>query len=94
MVKKLGSIVVAALLALSFVGSVLADEIKGKITKVDGGGREITVKGKDKEVKVSISSSRTAFEGIGGRGDLKEGLDVTVEYADGAAKKVSVKKAK
>lgn len=94
MVTKLLGLVAAALLSLSFAGSVLADEIKGKITKVGGGGREITVKAKDKEVTVKISGSRTTIEGVGDRSELKEGQSVAVEYSGDAAKKVSVKKSK
>ena len=94
MLRKLWSLVVVALLAISFAGSVLADEIKGKITKVGGGGREITVKAKDKEITVKISGSRTTLEGVGDRSELKEGQSVAVEYAGDSAKKVSVKKGK
>jgi len=94
MIRKLLSLVAVALLTLSFAGSVLADEIKGKITKVGGGGREITVKSKDKEVTLSISGSRTTVEGVGDRSEFKEGQSVTVEYSGGAASKVSVAKGK
>ncbi|HWP59179.1 MAG TPA: hypothetical protein VNL14_14895 [Candidatus Acidoferrales bacterium] len=85
----------AALLALSFAGSVLAEEMKGKITKVGGGGREVTVKSKDgKEVTVKISGSRTKLEGVGDRSELKEGQSVTLEHDGGEAKKITVKAAK
>ena len=94
MVRKLFSLVAVALLALSFAGSVLADEIKGKITKVGGEGREITVKSKDKEVTVKISGSRTTVEGVGDRSEFKEGQSVTVTYSGDAASKVSVAKGK
>jgi hypothetical protein len=94
MFGKLSSLIVVALLAIAFAGSVLADEIKGKITKVGGGGREITVKAKDKEVTVKISGSRTTLEGIGDRSEFKEGQSVTVEYSGDSAKKVSVRKGK
>lgn len=94
MVRKLLNIALVALFTLSFAGSVLADEIKGKISKVGGGGREITVKAKDKEVTVKISGSRTTLEGVGDRSEFKEGQSVTVEYSGDAAKKVSVMKGK
>lgn len=94
MVRKLWSLVAVALFTLSLTGLVLADEIKGKITKVGTGGREITVKAKDKEVTVKISGSRTTLEGIGDRSEFKEGQSVTVEYSGEDAKKVSVRKGK
>jgi hypothetical protein len=92
MVRKLFSLVAVALLTLSFAGSVFADEIKGKITKVGGEGREITVKSKDKEVSVKVSGSKTTLEGVADRSALKEGQSVTVEYSGDAASKVSVAK--
>ena len=94
MIRKLFSLVAVALLTLSFAGSVFADEIKGKISKVGGEGREITVKSKDKEVTVKISGSRTSLEGIGDRSEFKEGQSVTVDYSGDEAKKVTVRKAK
>jgi len=94
MVRKLFGLVAAVLLALSFAGSLLADEITGTITKVEVEGRKITVKGKDKEVTVGISGSRTKLEGIGDRSEFKQGQNVTVEYSGDDAKKVTVKKAK
>lgn len=90
MFRKLWSLVAVVLLTLSLAGSVSADEIKGKITKVEGGGRKITVKAKDKEVTVGISGSRTTLEGIGDRSEFKEGQSVTVEYSGDDAKKVKV----
>lgn len=94
MVRKLLNIAFVALFTLAFAGSVLADEIKGKISKVGNDGREITVKAKDKEVTVKISGSRTTLEGISDRSEFKDGQSVTVEYSGDAAKKVSVKKGK
>ena len=94
MMKKLLSLVAVALLTLSFAGSVFADQIQGKITKVGGEGREITVKSKDKEVTVKVSGSRTKMDGIGDRGELKEGQNVTVEFSGDEATKLSVQKAK
>jgi len=94
MFKQFATFAAAALIALSFVGSVLADEIKGKITKVEGGGRKITVKAKDKEVTLGISGSRTTLQGVGDRSELKEGQSVTVDYSGDSAKKISVSKGK
>jgi hypothetical protein len=79
MVRKLLSIVAAALLTLSLAELVQADEVAGNITKVGEEGRSITVKSSDKEVIVNISGSRTTLEGVGSRSDLKVGQDVTVE---------------
>jgi type IV pilus biogenesis protein CpaD/CtpE len=94
MIKKLSSLVAAALLALSLAGVAQADEISGSITKVGEGGRSITVKAKDKEITVNISGSRTALDGVGNRADLKEGQNVTVEYKGEDASKVKVTKTK
>jgi len=94
MVKKLLSIVAAALLTLSLAGLVQADEVTGSITKVGDEGRSITVKSKDKEVTVSISGSRTTLDGVGKRSELKVGQNVTVEYKGDAASKIKVTKAK
>lgn len=94
MLKQFTALAAAALLALSFVGSVLADEIKGKITKVEGGGRKITVKSKEKEVTLGISGSRTTLEGVGDRSELKEGQNVAVDYSGDSAKKITVSKGK
>jgi len=79
MVRKLLSIVAAALLTLSLAELVQADEVAGNITKVGEERRSITVKSSDKEVIVNISGSRTTLEGVGSRSDLKVGQDVTVE---------------
>jgi hypothetical protein len=93
MMRQLLSLVAAALFSLSLAGSVLAEEIMGKITKVGEEGREITVKSKDgKETTVKISGSRTSLEGAKSRGDLKAGQSVTVEHAGGEAKKIKVTK--
>ncbi len=95
MVRKLSTYLVAVLLTLSFAGSLPAEEMKGKIAKVDNGGREITVKSKDgKELTVKISGSRTKLEGVGDRSELKEGQSVTVDHDGGSATKIMVKAAK
>ncbi len=93
MLKRLLSLVAAGFLVLSFAGSVLAEQVKGKITKVEDEGRNITVKAKDgKEVKIKISGSRTELDGIGDRSEFKAGQSVTAEVEGGEAKKVKVTK--
>lgn len=93
MLKAILSFFATALLSLSLIGSVVADEVKGKISKVGNEGREITIKAKDgKEVTVKISGSRTTIDGVKSRSDLKEGQSVTVEYEKDDAKKVMVTK--
>jgi len=83
----------AVVMSLALAGSVFADEVKGKITKVGEGGRDITVSTKDgKETKVSISGSRTKIEGVKGREELKAGQNVTVDHDGGQAKTVKVEK--
>ncbi len=83
----------AVIVSLSLAGSVVAEELKGKITKVGSEGREITVAGPGgKEVKVSISGSRTTIEGVKSRDDLKAGQNVTVEHEGGQAKTIKVTK--
>ena len=81
------------LLSLGLAGVGFADETMGKITKVNNGGREITIQAKGgKEVTVKISGSRTTLDGVKSRGDLKAGQNVTVEHDGDAAKKVKVTK--
>ncbi|HSE87308.1 MAG TPA: hypothetical protein VLJ79_13880 [Candidatus Binatia bacterium] len=93
MLKAILSFFATALLSLSLIGSVVADEVKGKISKVGNEGREITIKAKDgKEITVKISGSRTTIDGVKSRSDLKEGQSVTVEYEKDDAKKVMVTK--
>ena len=78
---------------LSLVGSALAEEVKGTISKVSEEGREISVKDKaGKTVDVKISGSRTTIEGVKSRSDLKEGQSVTVEHEKGEAKNIKVAK--
>ena len=93
MIQGVLSFFAIALLALFMTGSAVAEEVKGKITKVGNEGREITVKSKDgKEVSVKISGSRTSIEGVKGRSELKAGQSVTVDHDKGDAKKVMVTK--
>jgi outer membrane lipoprotein SlyB len=91
MVKRLPSLLVAALVTFAFAGSVLAETMQGTLSKVDR--REVTVKSKDgKEVTLSVSGSRTKVEGVGDRSELKVGQKVTVEHDGGEAKMIKVSK--
>jgi hypothetical protein len=93
MLQKLLGSFIAVLFTVCLTGSVYAEEVAGKISKVGDDGREISVKSKDgKEVTVKISGSRTTFDGVKSRSDLKEGQSVTVEHEKGKAKKVKVTK--
>ena len=57
MLKGMLSLLATALLTLSLAAPLVADEIKGKITKVGKKGEKITVKTKgDKEVTVKIAA--------------------------------------
>ena len=81
MIKKLLSFVVVALLTAFVAGSVLAEEIEGKISKIENSGRTVTVKAKDgKEVTLRISSGATTIEGISDRSEFAEGQNVKVTY--------------
>jgi hypothetical protein len=75
---------------MSFVASVIADELLGVITKVDISGKKLTVleKDTDKEVTVTINDST---EQVAKGGDLVkvdlEKLDAGVKKAQDAGKK-------
>lgn len=91
--RSMSILAAVVIVSLSLAGSVVAEELKGKITKVGSEGREITVAGPGgKEVKVSISGSRTTIEGVKSRDDLKAGQNVTVEHEGGQAKTIKVTK--
>jgi hypothetical protein len=94
MLKKTFSILGALLVSASLALSVMAaDMVKGTISKVEDEGRAIVVKTKDgKDVKMKISGSRTALEGIGDRSEFKAGQSVSAEVDGGEAKKVKVTK--
>lgn len=93
MLKGLLGFFAVGVFTLVLTGSLVAEEVKGKITKVGDEGREITVKAKDgKEVSVKISGSRTTIDGVKNRAALKEGQNVTVDHEKGEAKKVMVTK--
>ena len=72
-----------AAMALVFVGSVIADELLGVITKVNVEDKQITVveKDTDKEIKVKITDDTVQ---VSKKGDRK----VDLEKLDGFVKKV------
>ena len=93
MLQKVLSSCSVVLVTVCLAGSLYAEEVAGKISKVGNGGREITVKSKaGKEVTVKISGSRTTLDGVKSRSELKEGQSVSVEHEGGDAKKVKVTK--
>lgn len=93
MLRKTTYILSAGLLTLSLAGAVLADQVKGTISKVEDEGREIIVKDEGgKEMSVKISGSRTKLDGVKARSDLKEGQNVSVEHEKGEAKTIKVSK--
>ena len=95
MLKKLLSLAAVALLTLSFAGSVLAEPVKGKVTKVENDGRAVTVDNGGKSVTLRISGSSTELSGVGDRGEIKAGMMVSGEYDPGdrnTASKLKVSK--
>ncbi len=78
--KKILVVLVAVMFAISLVGiAFAANEVSGKITKMDG--NKLTIKTMDKDVTVEVQSAK----------DLKVGDEVVVK--DGVAKKAEKKKA-
>lgn len=73
MMKKILVVLVAVMFTIGLVGLAFADEVSGKITKIDG--NKLTIKTKDKDVTVEVKSAK----------DLKVGDEVMVK--DGVAKK-------
>jgi len=97
MVKKILSLIAVAMFTLSLAGSVLAAEIKGKVTGIEREGRYVTIKSKDgMTVKVRISGSSTELNGVGDRSEIMEGQRITATYDEGDDRKtasaVTVKK--
>jgi hypothetical protein len=93
MVRGLVRLLSIGVLTLSLGGFAFADEVKGTISKVGEEGRDIKIKDSDgKELEVKISATRTKFEGVKGRADLKEGQSVTVDHEKGEAKNIKVAK--
>jgi hypothetical protein len=92
MVKKLLSLVSAVALSLSFVGLGLAEDFRGRISKVENDGRTVTIRNRDgKEVTVRVSSGDTTLEGISERSELKEGLSVNVTFDENDERKTASK---
>ena len=90
MVRKLASLVLVALFTVSLAGSVLAADIKGKVSGVEREGRYITVKSKDgKEVKVRISNSSTDLSGVGDRSEIAVGSKVSAKYDESDDRKTA-----
>lgn len=77
----LRKIVCAAVALVVCVGIVLADELKGKVEKVDAekGVVSVKVEGKEKAVNVKVGKD-TKIEGVTGVKDIKTGANVTVTY--------------
>ena len=95
MFKKLLTLAAVSLLTLSFAGAVLADPVKGKVTKVENDGRAVTVMSGKKEITLRISGSGTELSGVGDRGGIKVGMTVSGEYDPGdrnTASKLKVSK--
>ena len=92
MVKKLLSLIAVALFTLSLVGSVLAADIRGRITKVENDGRLVCVTPRGgEEVCVRVSGSGTTLEGVGDRSEFKEGQRVNVTYDENDDRKTASK---
>ena len=95
MFKKLLSLAAVALLTLSIAGSVMADPVKGKVTKVERDGRAVHVDSGGKVIELRISGSGTELEGVGDRGEIAVGMMVEGEYDPGdrnTASKLKVSK--
>jgi hypothetical protein len=81
MLRKLfGTLAVAVVLC---VGAVLADEIKGTITKVDVDGKKVTVKVDDKETTYDVADDAK----IAGRGKNPGTLKTLAAAVDKAGDK-------
>lgn len=77
MLRKLFGILAVAVVLC--VGAVLADEIKGTITKVDVDGKKVTVKTGDKETTYDVADD-AKLPGRQGKGTLKT-LSTAVDKA-------------
>lgn len=78
-----------AAMALVIVGSVIADELLGTITKVDVEGKKITVveKETDKEIQIKITDDTKQVSKKGERAVDLEKLDSFVKKVQDAGKK-------
>ena len=91
--------VVAGFVAMAFVGSVIASELLGVISKVDVEGKKITImeKDTDKEVVVKITDDTKAVQKKKGESEPSlvevnlEKLETKFKKAEDAGKKISVK---
>ncbi len=90
MVKKLFSLIAVALFTLSLAGSVLAADIKGKVTGIEREGRLVTIKSEGgTTVTVRISGSSTELNGVGDRSEIMEGQSITATYDEGDDRKTA-----
>jgi hypothetical protein len=81
MMRKLfGTLAVAVVLCVS---AVVADEIKGKITKVDVDAKKITVSVDGKDTEYTVSDDAKLPAGKGGKAGTLKGLAQRVEKAGG-----------
>jgi hypothetical protein len=72
--------VLALALVLCF-GAVLADEVKGRITKIDPDKKEVTVSVDGKEMVYKVDDDAKLPEGKGGKATTLKGLARRVEKA-------------
>lgn len=86
MVRKLFGVLAVALLLC--VSAVLADEIRGRITKVDEDAKTVTVMTKDGEKTIHVADD-AKLPGKGGKGTL-EGLKKRVEKAGDKGVKATI----
>ncbi len=92
MVKKLSSLFALGLFTLSLVGSVLAEDFRGRIAKVENDGRSITLRKRDgKEVNVRVSGRGSPLEGASDRSELAEGQRVNVTFDENEERKTASK---
>jgi hypothetical protein len=92
MVKRLLRLAVVVLFSIAVTGSAFATMIKGKVTNVENEERPA----KDgKKATLRVGGSGTALEGVGDRGEIKEGMraDAGFDSGDGnTAKALKVNK--
>lgn len=82
-----------------FAGIILADELKGKITKIDAEKKTVTVSvdGKDKDLKIADDAKvlnadgKDVKDGIKSK-DLHEGCEVVVQCKDDMVSEIKLGK--
>src|SRR5262249_5740683 len=82
-IPMLRRFVAAFVVLLALVGLSLADEFKGKITKVEADKNNITVKASDKEESFRVGRRAKILNDKGDEikiGDLKVDSEVTIKY--------------